>query len=173
MKKSIYSILTTLVLLFMVTSCEKKDTDNGQIEGKLISNSVCKDLKSSNFTTVTPDSISLVEYTFDAVRNLLTLKHINAGFNCCPDSLYCAITVIGNTILIEEFEKAALCHCNCLYDLEIEINGVEAKKYELKFTEPYIGDQEEIIFEINLGNAITGSHEVNRKQYPWGMSIIN
>jgi hypothetical protein len=123
--------------------------------------------------TAIPDSISVVEYTFNPVRNLLTLKHINAGFNCCPDSIYCTITVRGNTILIEEFEKAALCHCNCLYDLEIEINGVEAKKYDLKFIEPYIGDQEEIVFEIDLGKAMNGSYEVNRKQYPWGMSIIN
>jgi hypothetical protein len=55
----------------------------------------------------------------------LTLKHVDAGFSCCPDSLYCNIGLKGDTILIQEFEKTAVCKCNCLYDLDIEINGVD------------------------------------------------
>jgi hypothetical protein len=100
----------------------------------------------------------------------LTVKHINAGFNCCPDSLYCKVDLEGDTILIQELENSTLCHCNCLYDLVIEIKGIDLKKYHVKFIEPYVADQNKLLFEIDLTEDSTGSYCVTRQQYPWGIN---
>lgn len=158
----------------VIISCEK-DNNNKQliITGQLISNSTCKnDLKSNSQITETSDSLSCVEYSFDNEKNKLTLKHLNAGFNCCPDSIYCKVELNGDTILIQEFEKTAQCHCNCLYDLNIEINGVVLKKYQVKFEEPYVAEQNKLVFEIDLTKDQNGTYYVTRKQYPWGMDSL-
>ena len=122
MKKLTYSLLTVSLIGLMIFSCEKNNDNDKQLKitGQLISNSTCKNgLKSSSQNVETPDSLSCVDYSFDKEKNKLTLKHINAGFNCCPDSLYCKIELKSDTILIQEFEKVADCRCNCLYDLDI------------------------------------------------------
>jgi hypothetical protein len=176
MKKIIYSFLTASLIGLVIISCEKNDGNDKQfiISGQLISNSTCKnDLKSSLQVVETSDSLSCVEFTFDNEKNKLTLKHINAGFNCCPDSLYCKIELKGDTILIQEFEKTAQCHCNCLYDLDINIHGVESKKYQIKFVEPYVSEQNKLIFEIDLTKESNGKNCVTRKLYPWGMDSLN
>jgi hypothetical protein len=83
--------------------------------------------------------------------------------------LYCKIELIGDTIQIQEYETASACRCNCLYDLDIEIEGVDLSKYQIKFVEPYAGDQAELIFWIDLTDEISGSYSVTRKNYPWGV----
>ncbi len=160
----------------MIISCEKKDANDMQliITGQLISNSSCKNgLKSGSQIAETPDSLSCVEYSFNKENSKLTLKHVNAGFNCCPDSLYCRIELKGDTIQIQEFEKQKLCKCNCLYDLDIELNGVEMKKYQIKFIEPYVAEQKNLIFEIDLIKDTNGIYCVTRKLYPWGINSLN
>lgn len=175
MKNLVYSLFTALLIGLVIDSCEdNKDKGDGNakksvITGQLVSNSSCKDdLFSRAQILVVSDSISRVEYSFDNNTNKLTLKHINAGFNCCPDSLYCKIELKGDTIMIQEFEKEAGCKCNCLYDLDIEINGVVMDKYQVKFVEPYAEEMDKIEFEIDLANAANGSFSVIRKKYPWG-----
>jgi hypothetical protein len=137
------------------------------MSGKLLSYSDCKEKKSIDFTEGTPDSLSCVEYSFNPSESKLYLKHINAGFNCCPKGLYCNISLNNDTITIHEFENAHDCDCNCLYDLYIEINGAIIKKYQVKFIEPYCSEQEKLLFEIDLTNGNAGSYCVSRKQYPW------
>jgi hypothetical protein len=100
---------------------------------------------------------------------VLTINHINAGFNCCPGNISCTNIINNDTIVISEKEESALCDCNCLFDLEIEISGLENKKYFLKFEEPYLHNQDELFFELNLSNQTNGTHCVERLQYPWGL----
>lgn len=171
MKEVINLIIIELIVAIVVLSCEENSIKQSNLTGKLISNSACKSLKSANVTEETPDSLSCIEYLFEASTNKLLIKHINAGFNCCPDSLYCNISVSSDTIVVQEIEKSALCDCDCLFDLDMEINGVDIKKYYIRFIEPYSGDQEQIIFEMDLTKKKEGSYCVVRKQYPWGLSI--
>ena len=176
MKKIIYSLLTCSLIVLVILSCEKNDDYDKQliISGQLISNTTCKnDLKSRSQIVETPDSLSCVNYSFDKENNKLTIRHINAGFNCCPDSLYCKIELKGDTILIQEFEKVADCRCNCLYDLDFEISGVDLKKYQLKFIEPYVAEQDKLVFEIDLNSDQNGTYCVTRKLYPWGIDSLN
>jgi hypothetical protein len=172
--KTVIKLILIFLFIGLIISCEENNNKQLDFVGKLISNSTCKnDLKSTTENLNTPDSLSCVDYTYDDVNNKLTIKHINAGFNCCPDSLYCDISLSNDMIIIEEYEKTHQCDCNCLYDLDIEINGVDLKIYQVKLIEPYSGEQAEITFEIDLVKDKEGSYCVTRKQYPWGMISQN
>jgi hypothetical protein len=177
MKTSIYVFITALMIIgFAIYSCEKDKANNQQLDfkGQLISKSVCKsNLKSTTGITDTPDSLSCVDYSFDNSTNKLTIKHINAGFNCCPDSFYCNVSLSNDTIIIQEIERNPKCDCDCIYDLNIEIQGVDTKKYLIKLIEPYVGDQIKILFGIDLTKDKVGSFCVTRKQYPWGLKSLN
>ena len=164
MKKQSKLILLTVFCLFACISCEK-NLNGKRLNGKLISNTDCKSFLKSSF----PDSVSCIEYAWDETNNTLNINHINAGFNCCPESLWCNISLKNDTIIFHEFEKSASCKCNCLYDLDMEVNGVSSKKYFLKFVEPYCGEQKKLFFEIDLSEETEGLACVKRKQYPWGI----
>ena len=162
----------TFIIGLIVFSCKEEaiNTEQLTVTGQLIKHTSCKDnFKSAS--EITSDSLSCIDYYFD--QNKLSLKHINAGFNCCPESLWCTISVKNDTIIVQEFEKSALCRCNCLYDLDIQVTGIAEKKYILKFVEPYCGEQEKLIFEIDLKEETEGLFCVIRKQYPWGIYSIN
>jgi len=160
-----------LILLIFATGCET--TKELVLSGSLVSHSECKSgLRTAFQISDTPDSLSCVEYSFDVINNKLSLTHINAGFNCCPDSLYCSITASNDTIIIREFEKKAQCNCDCIYDLYMEVNDIEEGKYQVKFIEPYAGDMEPLTFEIDLKKETEGSFCVVRNGYPWGMLSV-
>ncbi|MCD4794423.1 MAG: hypothetical protein K8R54_14395 [Bacteroidales bacterium] len=155
--------LFLILLIFIVFACDKNLIDNS--DGKLVSHTLCKNEKNIVFDT----GESCIEYSYDAERKVLNLKHINTAFNCCPDKLYCKISINNDTIIIEEFERKQECDCICLYDIETEVYNIEAKTYVLKFIEPYLGDQEELVFEIDLSFNISGTYCVERTNYPWGI----
>jgi hypothetical protein len=160
-----------LLLSLLVFACEHDNINKelSGLSGKLISHSTCKSIKSAGLDAETPTNQSCVEYSFDASNSRLSLKHINAGFNCCPDSIYCHVSLSHDTIIISESEESSLCNCNCLFDLEIEVSGVEAQEYQIKFIEPYAADQEKMAFGLNLLMDHAGSYCVTRTQYPWGI----
>jgi len=157
-------------------SCEELFNSNADesaipVTGEVVDKSSCKyGLKMTSGIYEVPDSISVVEYEYDISEHILYLTHINAGFNCCPDSLYCLVKNARDTIKIEEFEKNASCRCNCLYDLDIEIEGVLPRIYFLAFIEPYAVNMDSIGFGVNLAENSKGSFSVIRKNYPWGMN---
>ncbi len=169
--KSLFKYILFALFFIAITSCNNDNDNNNttEISGSLTKHTDCKNDLKSNKVTGTPDSLSCVEYSYNSSSGILKLTHINAGFNCCPENLYCTISTSSDTIIIQEYEQAALCRCNCLYDLEIEILGLTTEKYVLKFIEPYAGDSKKIIFEIDLSAAQEGSFCVVRHNYPWDM----
>ena len=167
MKTRLYLVMIAVVFSCFTYSCDKEQENT--LTGSLINHTGCKMFKSYYIDSDTPDTLSCINYSFDPSNNKLSLSHINAGFNCCPESLYCDIKMINDTIIIQEFEKEALCDCNCLYDLEIELNGVFSKIYYLKIIEPYAGDEEKLFFQLDLEYHNQGSYCVTRKRYPWGI----
>jgi hypothetical protein len=116
----------------------------------------------------TPNSQSCVAFLFDPETRKLSLKHFNAGFNCCPESLSCTVTYRNDSIIIQEIEQQMGCRCNCLYDLDMEILGVEPGKYQLQLIEPYLGTQQPLVFSIDLLTQKQGSFCISRTNYPWG-----
>jgi len=166
--KSLYILL--LLIIFVSNSCNEVNTENADISGKLENYSECKNnLKSTEAINVL-SNMSCVEYSYNSSAESLKLKHVNAGFNCCPEKLYCSVTTKSDTIIIQEYEKSALCDCNCLYDLDIKITGVTPEKYVIKFIEPYAGHSKKIVFNVDFTAEQEGSFCVVRDNYPWGIN---
>ncbi len=167
MKKTLLLIFVYSLLIMFTPGCEKDDNpaENIEFSGELIKHTECKDAEQISVREDT-DTLSCVEYVFD--NDKLMLTHINAGFNCCPDSLYVNTFLNGDTIVIKEFEASNNCKCECLYDLHIELIGLEAKKYHIKLVEPYITNQKKIFFDVDLENNVEDKFCVVRKAYPWG-----
>jgi hypothetical protein len=92
--------------------------------------------------------------------------------NMNPQKKYCNISTNKDTIIVQELEKSALCNCNCLFDLEMEISGVEEHKYFIQIKEPYCGEQQKLYLLLFLDKDKEGTICVTRKQYPWGMSQV-
>jgi len=160
-------LLLFLASIVIIASCRKNEENSNNFSGKLTAQTNCKNnTKSAELD----DNHSCVEFSFDQQNQLLKIKHINAGFNCCPEKLYSEIWLSNDSIFIQEFEQAALCRCNCLYDLEFEISGVEQKGYHLIFIEPYAKNQKQLAFDIDLNSSATGKFCVTRKDYPWGLN---
>lgn len=169
MKTLLYQILLVTGIGFMIiTSCEKNNDPSG-ITGKITVHSDCKQFKYMVFDQDTPDTLSCVTFFYDPLTKKLNLKHINAGFNCCPGDLSCEVSLNNDTIVIRELEEKQDCDCDCLFDLEIEIEKVEMQTYQAKFIEPYAWGQEPLIFQMDLASVTEGSYCVTRKQYPWGV----
>lgn len=164
-----YIIMALVAGALFLYQCEKEKSADKTLSGKLISYTECKDFtKSTPGSETIADTLSCVQYRYDMETRKLTLKHINTGFNCCPEELYCSFSANVDTLFINESEKSAMCDCNCLFDMDIEITDVDAGKYQVKFIEPYAEDLDPLLFEIDLVNHPEGSFCVNRKWYPWG-----
>jgi hypothetical protein len=171
MKKIIIPLSVLAFTGCLLFSCDEL-LNPSSINGELLSHSDCKSSKSASLSGETPDTLSCVHYTFNASENTLSVSHINAAFNCCPGEIKCDFSIDNDTIIIEESERTAQCSCDCLFDLEMEITGVESGDYIIKVVELYAGEEDKLIFEINLDDEDEGSFCVTRKQYPWGLSSM-
>jgi len=167
MKTLLGIILSSFVFVFAGCN-EENNGGNHEISGKLVQYSGCGGFKSARSAPASRDTLSCVEYNFDKTTGKLTLLHLKTGFNCCPESLMCKISVHKDTIIFEESELKVGCKCNCLFDMEIEVNGVEAKDYWIRFIEPYALDQPKLVFKVSLSKTTTGKFCVARTRYPWG-----
>ncbi len=173
MKTTFFSAIVIACALLLYVACENNPKHDPSISGGgLVSNTDCKFDKAVSTVSEKPDSISCVEYSFNSETGKLSLKHINAGFNCCPGELSCDVSLSGDTIIIAESEQAPMCNCNCLFDLDIVVNDVSAASYHVKFIEPYAGEQEKLEFSIDLSDETEGSFCVTRTQYPWGLGLF-
>jgi len=138
--------------------------------GRLVSRTGCK-----SFGTPDPgaaaaptSSEECVEYDYDG-RTVLKLKHVNAGFNCCPGTISATIDVSNGVILIKEKESSSLCDCDCLYDLDYEIAALVPGTYRISVVGPYQPEGDPPLeFLVDLAHASSGSYCVERTRYPWG-----
>ncbi len=131
-----------------------------EISGELVSHTDCI----WSFDPVTETS---VEWEYDG-NGTLDLRHLAAGFNCCPD-LHCLVDIDGKTITVIERDSGD-CFCLCLLEADYQVTGLPPGKYLLRFDEAVpIGDDEPLECEILLkGTGSSGSCVVERTVYPWG-----
>jgi len=149
------------------------DRDNypwGYYETASVDFGVCKTFEKATPPDSTPPDQDCIEYQYDG-QSVLSINHINAGFNCCPDELAAIISIEGNVITIEEVEYlySGGCYCLCLFDLDYDITGLPPSDYTVKVIEPYRHpDDEPLEFTISLSSSpSSGSHCVERSYYPW------
>lgn len=162
-----FAAIVTVSVIYCCTD-ETEGSKDLNLSVSLINSSACKQLKTAEPIENTPASQSCIEYSYNQITKVLTVNHINAGFNCCPESLSCTVVFRNDTIIIQEAEKNMGCKCNCLYDLEMEVTGVESGKYQLRMIEPNSGTQNKLDFELDLQQQNQGTWCVTRQQYPWG-----
>ena len=172
MRTDILTVITLFFFSVLFWSCNKTSTkkeERPDIIGKVTNQTGCADRVKTSDNLIADSNQSCIIYTFNAENEKLSILHENAGFNCCPGEINCRISFSNDTIVVEELEEYPMCDCNCLFNLEIEINGVLPSKYYLKFIEPYAGDQLKLEFEIDLLNHPSAEYCVERNMYPWGL----
>ena len=136
--------------------------------GRLVARTDCKSFGAPGAAAASPSSRECVEYDYDG-RGRLKLKHVNAGFNCCPGTISATVEVSNGDILIKERESSSLCDCDCLYDVDYEIAGLAGGTWRISVIGPYQPDGDPPLeFLVDLSQASSGSYCVERTRYPWG-----
>ena len=98
----------------------------------------------------------------------LHLRHVGAGFNCCPGEISATITISANEVVIAEAESESACRCLCLYTIEYEIKNLQRGRYEIRLLEPYVTDEDDpLVCTIDLTASSSGRCCVERNHYPW------
>jgi hypothetical protein len=103
---------------------------------------------------------------YDYSGTTLSLKHINAVFNCCPSSITATAAVSAGSIVINESEDTSqqVCSCVCQYNLDLQVDGVVAGTYVITFNEPYFHELDPVIeFTADLVTQPSGTFELERE----------
>ncbi len=168
MKKKHFFIFITLLFYFVLNSCEIRE--QGNVSATVSNQTACKYKKTQPTESIgISDTLSCVEWKYSASTQKLKLTHKNTVFNCCPGDLYCVVNLLNDTLYLQEHESASSCDCICLFDLNIDIDEIDQKKYEIRFVnETYCSGYPALNFEIDLTQKPEGSHCVTRKGYPYG-----
>jgi hypothetical protein len=168
-----------MILLFLVVmvcfiigigGCKKSEETQVDPTGALLQYDGCKQFQgNSNMGQVLVASTNdCLEYQYDG-QSTLTLKHINAGFNCCPGDISAEIEFNGDSITITEIEQEQGCHCLCLFDLDYEVINLQPGRYTVRVIEPYVEENDQVLeFTLDLFSATSGSYCLERTFYPWG-----
>ncbi len=160
-----------LVACLLLYACSEQSSESNPVEdplGRVISTTGCKSFQ--NPTDASGAAQSCVLYRYDEERQLLELTHENAAFNCCPEEIGADISIDGGLIVISEWERDALCDCNCLYDVEMVIEQLQPGAYTIAFEEPYRTTEDtELRFAVDVAAEPSGRICVPRTHYPWGI----
>jgi len=150
-----------LLVLLAFGACNSDD-ESGQMAA-LVSHTDCKASAAAGAAAAR----DCVQYQFNGLGTL-NLKHVNAGFNCCPGDLTAEITILDSVISIREMEKEAGCHCLCLYDLTYQVLNLPSGVYTIRFVEPYVPDADpKLEVTVNIATQPIGEFCVDRSVYPW------
>jgi hypothetical protein len=93
-----------------------------------------------------------LEWSYDAEKQVLSVTHGNAVFNCCPDDFHNWAEIEDNTIMLHEteyFESDNVCACMCPHTLTTRIPDIAPGTYTLEI---YVGeiDPPQIVETIEL-----------------------
>lgn len=113
-----------------------------------------------------------LQYSYDG-DSVLSFKHINAGFNCCPLAMHCDVSLIDQTIVVHESEEYGIqgpCNCLCLFSPEFSLNSVPPGTYTISVEEIYdmAAMDTPLEFQVVLSGPTAGEFCVYRGHYPWG-----
>jgi hypothetical protein len=130
MKIRIFIFAIIAIFLIGGTGC-KKETPNESLGIKEFSYLGCKETKSPRASL---HGEEYIEYKAVA-DGYLYIKHVNAVFNCCPDTIKADVSIEGNIITVDENETNPICDCICDYDLEYTLGPLTSNnEYVLIFS---------------------------------------
>jgi hypothetical protein len=152
----------TFILIALLAACNKESGDPGLVFDQ---SNGCKQFELKSSGDEGPN-LDCLYYSY--ADNILNIKHVNAGFNCCPEGFTVILKVSGDTLIIVEREHSNLCDCNCLFDLEYTLTGIAKGKWWIKVDEEYVhGEMEPMLFMADLKKEPEGKWCVERTRYPW------
>jgi len=166
-KKFVLPFLLILIYFSLFPGCS---TQGKSPEGQLLRFSGCKNFSQDG--SLVKENISsaaeeCAEYFYDG-HGHLQLKHINAAFNCCPGNISADIIIEPGEIIIKEKESAAICDCNCLFDVDYEIIHLKPGVYRISVKNSYQpSDEPPLEFIVSLEEPTSDTFCVPRKKYPW------
>ena len=173
--KSIIFVFSALIIVFILSCSENTNSDsetNDSItfdtifSGKMLSFSDCKMGKGKAEKLLINNKEECISYKYFPKTGVLYVKHINAGFNCCPNMEKIKYRRYYDSIIsIDETGAIGLCACNCLFDVEYEFRGISRTRYEIRTSGPLA---KYIRAKINLKLKLSDTVCVERDFYPWG-----
>lgn len=119
------------VILFYSVGCKKSESSTPDPVGVYTGYSGCNSLQDATFDDRPVKECIGYQYNGSGT---LSLGHYNALFNCCPGEVQAIIEIKGNTIFITESQLEAACRCNCHYDLDFQISGIQSGQYTIQIT---------------------------------------
>jgi len=130
----------------------------------------CLSFEGAAQSATAPLDQSCIAYSYDSDAQVLSISHLNAGFNCCPSFFTVTANQYGNVITLAESEvlDQGGCHCLCLYDIDFQLINLAPGVYNLDFSELYADGGPPLNFFVDLIASPTGEVCVSRDYYPWG-----
>ncbi len=170
-RKGIILCFLVVIICFIVGTggCKKNEEIQVDPTGVLLQYDGCKQFQgNSNMSQVLVASTNdCLQYQYDG-QSTLTLKHVNAGFNCCPGEITAEIEFNRNLITITESEQEQGCRCLCLFDLDYKVINLSPGRYTIRVTEPYVDEHDQVLeCTLELFSATSGSYCLERNDYPW------
>jgi hypothetical protein len=174
LKRTLSGILSVMVCMGLVTIGGCKKSADAQLfpAGALLESNGCKQFLAGTAGQldgyVPGQHDDCIEYQYNGT-NTLVLRHINAGFNCCPGEITAEIDFNNSLITISEREQEQGCKCLCLFDLDYELINLAPGVYTLRIIELYVeGGDQELELTLELLSATSGTFCLQRNYYPWG-----
>ena len=173
LKRTFWGILCVMVCMGLVTigGCKKSEEVQLLPAGALLETAGCKQFLTNasgqldDFAPGPHDDC--IEFQYNGI-NTLVLRHISAGFNCCPGEITAEIDFNSSLITITEREQEQGCKCLCLFDLDYEVVNLAPGVYTLRIIEPYVEGGDQVLeFTLELLSAASGTHCLQRDYYPW------
>jgi hypothetical protein len=159
----------TVVMCAAFGGCKKSSETQLPPSGVLLEYNGCKQFTagSQRAGALQTQRSDCFEFQYNG-ENTLRLRHINAGFNCCPGEITAEITFNGNIISITEIEQQQACRCLCLFDLDYEMINLPPGRYTIRVVEPYREENDQLMeFAVELSSANSGTFCLERTYYPW------
>jgi hypothetical protein len=174
LKRMLFGILCVMgcMGLVIIGGCKKSTEAQLIPAGVLLESNGCKQFLSNASGPLDEyapgQHDDCIEYQYNGT-NTLILRHISAGFNCCPGEITAEIDFNSSRITITEREQEQGCHCLCLFDLDYEVVNLAPGVYTLRIIEPYVEGGDQVLeLTLELLSATSGSHCLQRNYYPWG-----
>jgi len=132
------TLLATLWMLAASVACESSSTNDqnnqNNLQPELVSyaHSACKGVEKT-LDSAALQGFECVVWSYDGT-GALSLHHLNARFNCCPNSalgLTGEIDFDGTTLTLTESDNGGECRCDCPYDLSYELRNVAPGAYQV------------------------------------------
>jgi hypothetical protein len=161
------SLKALAVVALLFSACSNNSTGAGDTEspaGRTVGHTGCKTILSSSTSGNAATDQACLDYAYDG-QSGLQLRHVNAVFNCCPDSVGGEIRIENHTITIDESEWLSNpCDCVCPFDVDYQVVDLPPGVYTIRVNEMYLPEGADLLeFTVDLRVTPSGSFCVARE----------